>query len=315
MEGGGGMKIISKGIQEYIQLKKSYGLKYQEGASTLLSFSNYCSKNKYKNITVNIILEWVQTYPNASRNNISKKLMILRGFTSYWKVFNDKTEIPPKDLFRYQKIRINPHIYSGSEVRKILSTSKKLGAEPGQSNPIRPYTFKTIFGLLASSGLRRNEAINLKRKDVDFINGTLMIEMTKFRKSRLIPVHPSTLKKLKAYAKFRDEVIKKTKCDNFFIMNRGQAVDGDSIYYAFVHVCKMAGIRPTLEGTGYPRIHDLRHTFVVRAILGWLRDGQNIHSMMPALSTYIGHAEPADTYWYLTGVPELMRFGLHKEQR
>jgi integrase len=138
--------------------------------------------------------------------------------------------------------------------------------------------------------------------------------MTKFRKSRLIPIHKSVVKQLKVYAEARDAVIHKPSCDNFFVMNRGQAVDADSIYYAFVHASTTAGIRSAPKGEG-PRIHDLRHTFVVSVILRWLREKKNIHELMPALSTYLGHAHPSDTYWYLTGVPELMRYGLHEAQR
>lgn len=309
------MKSISEGIQDYINLKRAYGLKFNGGAAVLVHFAKFSAKNKYKKITVEIMLEWVQMYSDASHGNIARKLMTLRGFASYWKAFDEKTEVPPKELSRFQSNRGNPHIYSPLEVEKILAATKKLGAEPGQSNPIRPQTFFMMFGLIASTGLRRNEAINLMKKDVDLVRGTLLIEMTKFRKSRLIPIHPTTLKKLKHYEKLRDQVIRKPKCDNFFIMNRGQPVDGDSIYYAFVHACKTAGVRPTADGAGYPRIHDLRHTFVVRAILGWLKEKRDIHSMMPALSTYVGHAEPTDTYWYLTGVPELMRYGLHEAQR
>ncbi len=306
------MKTISQGINDYIQLKQAHGLKFQTGATTLRKFSRFCSQNKYKRVTVKMMLEWIQTYPESSRENLARKLMTLRGFASYWKSFDDKTEIPPKELTRYQSNRGNPHIYSSSEIEKILKATKKLGAERGQSNPIRPHTFTTMFGLIAATGMRRNEVIKLKRKDVDLVNGTLLIEMTKFRKSRLIPIHPTVLKKLKSYARLRDQVIKDPRCDNFFIMNRGQAVDGDSIYYAFVHACKIAGVRHDVVGAGFPRIHDLRHTFVVRVILGWLQSSQDVHTLMPALSTYIGHAEPADTYWYLTGVPELMRFGLHR---
>jgi integrase len=202
-----------------------------------------------------------------------------------------------------------------TQVKRLLAACLKFKAEKGQSNPIRPQTFYAMFGLIASVGLRRSEAINLKKSHVDLEKGLILIEMTKFRKSRLIPIHRTTIKKLKKYETFRDLVIKNPKCDNFFIMNRGQAVDSDSIFYAFTQACQMIGLRPSMEGAGYPRIHDLRHTFVTKVILGWLSDNQDVHSLMPALSTYIGHSEPSDTYWYLTGVPELMRFGLYEGQR
>lgn len=309
------MKSIAKGIEEYIALRQAYGLKFEAQAPVLRQFGRYCSKNGHRVVTVAAVLDWVQTYPNSTRLSISRRIQTARGFASYWKAFDPKSQIPPRELSSEKNSRGKPHIYSTCEIKKILAKCLHLGSEPGQSNPIRPRTFYTMFGLIAATGLRRSEAIFLKQSHVNFENGTILVEMTKFRKSRLIPVHPSTLDKLKAYAKYREQKISTPRCDNFFVMNRGQPVDSDSIYYAFVHACQQAGLRPTVEGAGYPRIHDLRHTFVVQVILQWLRSGKDVHSMMPALSTYIGHAEPADTYWYLTGVPELMRFGLHKDQR
>lgn len=309
------MKSVTRGIEDYIELRRAYGLKFTAGESTLKSFGKFCKQHSHKQITISVILDWVHSFPDSTHYNISKKIMTLRGFTAYWKSFDPKTEIPPKHLSKLQTSRSNPHIFSKLEVLKILAALKKLKAERGRTNPIRPQTFFTMFGLIASCGLRRAEAINLKRKDVNFEDATILIEMTKFRKSRLIPLHPTTLQKLKEYADYRDKIIISPKCDNFFIMNRGQPVDGDSIFYAFVHACKNAGIRPTADGAGFPRIHDLRHTFVVRTIIRWLQEKKNVHEFMPVLSTYVGHASPSDTYWYLTAVPELMRFGLHERHR
>ena len=309
------MKSLSKPIEEYIALRRAYGLRFDQAAAVLRQFALFCAKHGHRQVKIAAILDWAQAYPNSTSLSISRRIRTVRGFASHWKAYDPKTEIPPRELASEFSKRTKPHIYTPVEVQKILSSCNKFEAEPGQSNPIRRETFSTMFGLIASAGLRRSEAINLKRRHVDFKSGNILIEMTKFRKSRLIPIHPTTLAKLKLYAEHRDRVIKNPKCDNFFIMNRGQAVDADSIFYAFVHACKQAGIRPTTEGSGFPRIHDLRHTFVVSVILKWLKDGLDVHTMMPALSTYVGHVEPSDTYWYLTGVPELMRFGLHQAQR
>lgn len=109
------MKTITEGVKDYIQLKQAYGLKFEAGASALHGFAKFCSKSKYKRITVEIMLEWVQTYPESSHENIARKLMTLRGFASYFKSFDNKTEIPPKELTRYQSNRGNPHIYSPRE--------------------------------------------------------------------------------------------------------------------------------------------------------------------------------------------------------
>lgn len=309
------MKTISQAVEDYIDLRRAYGLSFKGPPSNLRSFAQFCSRKRHRNVTVTAVLDWVQTFPKSTSLTVSQRIRHIRGFASYWKAYDPKTETLPNELSKECSKRNKPHIYTPQEIQKIIDCCKKLGAERGQSNPIRGKTFSTMFGLIACTGLRRSEATNLKRSHVDFKNSTILIEMTKFKKSRLIPIHPSALLKLKSYDQYRDRVMPKVKCDNFFVMNRGQAVDGDSIFYAFVHACKKAGIRATIEGKGYPRIHDLRHTFVVHVILQWLKDGLDIHTMMPALSTYLGHAEPSDTYWYLTGVPELMRFGLHEAQR
>ena len=304
------MNKLSDGFEQYISLRRAYGLKFKDQAVTLRQFAAFCAKNKHRVVTVATVLEWIQTCPILTSQSTSRRIQLIRGFASFWKAYDPKTEIPPRDLCRVSGRRSKPYIFSQAEITKIMKACRGLGAEPGQTNPIRCQTFFTMFGLIASAGLRRSEAYNLKRSDVDLDKGTLLIEMTKFRKSRLIPIHRSVLTKLRSYARFRDRVISSPQCDRFFIMNRGQAVDQDSIFYAFVHACQRAGIRPTTQGAGFPRLHDLRHTFVVGVILRWLREGKDVHSLMPALSTYLGHAQPSDTYWYLSGVPELLRFGL-----
>ena len=306
---------LSKGIEQYISLRRAYGLRFDTAAATLRQFGEFCRRNRYRRVTIQVILEWVGSDPYSTGKSGSRRIQTVRGFATYWKAYDPKTEIPPPDFSREVGRRSKPHIFSPVEIRRILKACRSLRAERGQSNPIRRQTFYTIFGLIAVAGLRRAEAYRLKRSDVDLEKGTIHIEMTKFRKSRLIPIHPTTVAKLKAYARFRDRVVSKPRCDRFFVMNRGQAVDQDSIYYAFVHACKDAGIRPTAAGAGYPRIHDLRHTFAVRTLSRWLGQGNDVHALMPALSTYMGHAQPSDTYWYLSGVPELLRFGLTRKNR
>jgi integrase len=301
---------IAGGIEQYISLRRAYGLKFECSATTLRQFGKFCRTKKHRTVTVSVVLDWIQTYPNSTSKSISRRVRDVRGFTSYWKAYDSKTEIPPRDLCSEGSQRAKPYIFSPHEITLVMKACRSFGAEPGQSNPIRCQTFSTIFGLIAAAGLRRSEAYNLKRSHVDLGRGTILIEMTKFRKSRLIPIHPTTVAKLRDYTRFRDRVIPDPRCDRFFVMNRGQPVDHDSIYYAFVRACKGAGLRPTSTGAGFPRLHDLRHTFAVHTILKWLRQGKDVHALMPALSTYMGHAQPSDTYWYLSGVPELLRFAL-----
>lgn len=308
------MRTISSGIEDFIALRQSYGYKYKHAVPVLRQFGKFCAAKRCQRLTTATAMEWARGYEADSRSAASQRMRLLRDFATYWKMFDPKTEVPPRELVQKTPRRGHPYIYSAAELRKILAACNDFRAERGRTNPIRQETFHTMFGLMMSTGLRRAEAIDLMRHHVDLDRGTLLIEMTKFRKSRLIPLDKTVVERLRAYAKYRDSVISSPACENFFVMNRGQAVDGDSIYYAFVHASATAGIRSEPSGSG-PRLHDLRHTYVVSVILHWLRQKRNIHELMPALSTYLGHAHPSDTYWYLTGVPELMRFGLHEGQR
>jgi integrase/recombinase XerD len=306
---------LSQGIKQYIALRQAYGLDFSGAIPVLHQFADYCKDKHLRRISVVAVLDWVQTYPNATSLSNARRIRIVRGFASYWKAFDQDTEIPPRELSQKYGKRSTPYIFAKTEIGRMMTECLGLGAERGQSNPIRPQTFYAAFGLIASTGLRRSEAINLKREHLDLDKGMMLIEMTKFRKSRLIPLHPTTVMKLKEYAAHRDRVICSPQTDHFFLMNRGQPLDENSITYAFLQICETAKLRPIASRTGFPRIHDLRHTFATHVILKWLKAGKDVHALMPALSTYMGHSRPADTYWYLTGVPELMRFGLHEIHR
>jgi len=308
------MNAIEDGIEKYISLRQAFGYRFESQSVTLRQFAGFCSRNKRNHVTVKTLLDWIDQSPNASLKSMANRVSIVRSFASYWTAFDSKTEIPPRNLNRDTKRRFQPYVYSQTELKKILTACRKFNAERGRSNPIRRLTFETMFGLIASMGLRRSEAINLKVADVNLVEGRIRIELTKFGKSRLLPVHPTVIRQLHLYVQVREKNFPNPKHKNFFLMNRGQPVDDDSIYYAFVHACQIAGIRQAREGNG-PRIHDLRHTFAVRAILNCLKRGEDVHVMMPALSAYMGHAQPTDTYLYLTGVPELMRFGLREAHR
>jgi integrase len=174
---------------------------------------------------------------------------------------------------------------------------------PGKE--LRPHTFVALFGLLACTGLRVSEALKLTRLDVDWDQGVLTIRMTKFRKSRLVPIHPSTALAMREYAKLRDRFHPLPETDSFFVATQGKALSYSTAENTFIRY-----LRPQLSwspknGGRAPRIHDLRHTFACRRLLQWYKQGVNIDHSIAALATYLGHVEVRDTYWYLTGVPEL----------
>jgi len=174
---------------------------------------------------------------------------------------------------------------------------------------LRGATYETLFGLIASSGLRVSEAVHLLDTDVDLKLGMLTIRQTKFAKSRHVPLHPSTVEVLQRYRSQRNLYIEVTDDTPFFIGTRGRhlghALDLRQVHRVFTGLRARLGWINRGAHNG-PRIHDLRHTFVVRRVLLWHAQGLDVDQQMLALSTYVGHAMVTNTYWYLTGIPELM---------
>jgi len=153
--------------------------------------------------------------------------------------------------------------------------------------------------------MRAGEVINLDRDDVDFDRGVLRIRLTKFGKSRLIPVHASTQSALQRYAGQRDQIHHRPTAPSFFLSDQGRRLTCWILRWTFVQLTIQCGLRSPTAHRG-PRLHDLRHTFAVGTLLGWYRSGANVEQHLPTLSTYLGHVHVSDTFWYLSAVPELL---------
>jgi integrase len=192
-------------------------------------------------------------------------------------------------------------------VLRVLAKARRL--QP----PLRAATFETLFGLLAATGMRIGEALTLTRDDVDLDEGTLTIRHAKFDRMRLVPLHPSVTAALRKYAAARDRRCRTRRTDRFFVSATGCAISRHTPEEVFAKITGQLGLRTR---TVHPRIHDLRHTFAVRTLIGWQRDGTDVPAMLPVLSTYLGHVEPNNTYWYLSATPELMQLAAARlEQR
>jgi integrase len=153
--------------------------------------------------------------------------------------------------------------------------------------------------------MRISEPIGLNRKDVDLINGILTVYQTKFGKSRLVPIHPSTKKVLQKYESLRSRIFPKPGTESFFISEQGTRLTDWTVRGTFVKLSRQIGLRGPHDSHG-PRLQDFRHSFATRTLLAWYRNGMNVDRHMPELSAYLGHAHVTDTYWYLSAVPQLM---------
>lgn len=179
---------------------------------------------------------------------------------------------------------------------------------------IRRCTYFTLIGLLAVTGMRVGEAIRLDHRDIDWNDMTLTIRKTKFDKSRLIVLHPTTVAALHAYDCLRNELIPHPPDPSFFVSQAGTRLLYCNVQWTFVRLVRLANVAPR-SARCRPRLHDLRHTFAVRTALGWYRDGVDAAARLPLLSTYLGHTTPRDTYWYLSATPELLSVAANRLER
>lgn len=287
-------------VQEYLEFKRSCGYQLESPGKELMLFARYATRAGHNGpLTTDLVVRWAKLPQDADPCYWANRYNIVRRFAEYRFLFDPETEIPPKGLLGPSKRRLSPHIYSDREIKAFLQAATQLAP----TNGLHPRTYVTLFGLLVSTGLRISEALTFSRQEADLRTGVLTIRETKFRKSRLVPMHPSTLQALKHYRKLRDAYHPGTRSKAFFLSEKGTPLNYRGVLYIFINLSRKLGWR---DRDKKPRIHDFRHTFAVRRLLKWYEEGANLDQKILGLSTYLGHAQVTDTYWYLSAVPELL---------
>ncbi len=293
-------------VRQYLRERRHLGFELRSMGHALLSFARYvdqCQHTGY--LTVELMADWARHDLAGSNDPCTwaRRLKILRPFMRWLRQFEPRTEIPDDAIFGRIGERSTPHIYHEQEIVDLLAAARQL------SPPLRGATYETLFGLIASTGLRVSEAVSLRNTDVDLKAGMLTIRRTKFAKSRQVPMHPSTVEALRQYRHICCRMIEVAEETPFFIGSRGkrlgQQLSTRQVDKVFAQL-RVQLAWPNRGAHSAPRVHDLRHTFVVRRILAWQAEGKDIDQAMLGLSTYVGHAMVTNTYWYLTAVPELM---------
>ena len=206
-----------------------------------------------------------------------------------------------------------PYLYSDAEITRILEGAKAYPSWQRFPGPgwrqFQAWTFYCIFGLLTVSGMRIGEVLNLQPGDIDWSQGVLTIRNTKFGKSRLVPLHSSTLKALRTFARHRDRFFAqqqpRVEPSHFFVSSCGTRLFFSHVHKVFMTISCRIGLRAPGARSG-PRLHHLRHRFAIETLLRWYRAGEKVERLLPVLSTYLGHAGVTNTYWYLRCTPELM---------
>jgi integrase/recombinase XerD len=293
------MSDLDRHVQEYLALRRALGFKLVGEGQLLAEFVKFADTVGERTITTQTALEWARLPRSASPNYLSRRLRAVRGFARYLHALDGACEVPPAELLPASKYRPTPYLYRDREILALIAAAR--GLRP----PLRAATFQTLIGLLACTGLRIGEAIHLDREDFDPTHGVLTVRDSKFGKSREVLLHESTVHALADYAEVRDRLCPHAKERSFFITTRGSRLAHPTIYQPFRALLEQTGVRHP-SPSRRPRIHDLRHSFAVKTLLGWYRDGGDVAARMPLLSTYLGHVDPVATYWYLSAAPELL---------
>lgn len=296
-------------VEQYLSERRRLGFSGRTQTYAIRSFTRHVQTVGHRGpLTLDVMANWARCDSHDSVDPLTwaRRLKLLRTFLRWLQQFEPRTEIPDDSVFGRMPERLSPHIYSEQEIIDLLAAARRLGPAPG----LRGAIYETLFGLIASTGMRIGEALALRNEDVDLKYGILTIHQTKFGKSRQVPIHPSTVEALRRYIWIRNLAGDFAQDGSpFFIATRGRRLglpmDSHQVHRVFASLREQLGWRN--RGAHHaPRIHDLRHTFVVRRIVLWQAQGVDIDQAMLSLSTYVGHAMVTNTYWYLSAVPELM---------
>lgn len=293
--------LLARHLSDYLAMRRALGFKLERSGALMAQFVGYLDSAGATVITVDAALAWASGPEGASRYWWSTRLAAARLFAKYMVNFDPATEVPPADLLASSRLRATPFIYAPEEVAALMRA-----ATASTSVPLIAATYRTLIGLLAVTGMRISEAINLDRDDVDLHEAVLVVRHGKFGKSRELVLHPSTVTALHDYAALRDRSSPWTFTQAWFISSSGARLNYKNAHERFHRLTQTAGLLPR-SATCRPRIHDLRHTFAVTTLLGWYRCGVDVAARLPLLSAYLGHVDPGSTYWYLTATPELMQ--------
>lgn len=292
-------------VEEYVAVRRKLGFALHIEGQELGRFARFADGVGHTGpITTEIAVRWATLPADVSRLYHARRLDMVRRLSRYWAAFEPETEIPPEGLLGPSYSRREPHIYWDSEITELLSAASQLGPTGG----LRPCTYITLFGLLACTGLRISEALALTRSHVDLDAGLITITAGKFRRGRLVPVHTTTVQALRDYTARRDRYCRAPQTQAFFISEFGTSLKYQKVLGTFAILRRQLGWTVG-RGARPPRIHDLRHTLIVRRLLRWYEDGSDIERKIAALSTYVGHVKVSNTYWYLTAIPELLAVG------
>jgi len=295
------MNPLRTAAEDYLAMRRALGFKLGMQGRLLLQFVDYLEGCGLETVTTDAAMTWATAPNGASPVWHGMRFGVARRFAEHLHLLDPCCELPPLDALPERHRRLPPYIYSADEIAALMGEARRL--RPA----FRAATAETVIGLLAVSGMRSGEILRLNQSDVDLAARTLRVVVSKGNKSRELCLHESTAVILTAYARLREDTFPAASSPSFFVSSTGQRLSQSTLHATFRLLVEAAGLEPPPGSRARrPRPHDVRHSFAVTTLVAWYRAGEDVQACLPALSAYLGHVEPKDTYWYLSAVPELL---------
>lgn len=300
-------------VEAYIGVREALGCQMQAHRILLREFAQFVEAHgDGEAIRAQLALDWAcAASSQRGGSGAANRLSVARGFLAYLRATFPETEVPDHKLLAAARWR-KPYLLTPEQVVTLMAAALEIGPQ----GALRPYTLSTVIGLLASTGLRAGEVMRLTRVDVQLNEQPphLWVRETKFHKSRLVPLHPSTAKQLEAYVKQRASLHYAGLSDTFFISEKGQPLNHCSLSRWFTQLCRQLDFWPA-DDSRRPSLHSLRHGFAIERLRQWYQEGKDAQALLPNLSVYLGHLGPQETFWYLTATPELLSAAAKRFER
>jgi integrase/recombinase XerD len=291
-----GVEMLTADVERYLQLRQTLGFKLRDASRQLRAFAHFAVVRGDSHLLESTAMVWATEAPSPNARHIRLGRVI--HLARFLHAEDGVHEVPRSNPFYSPKVRPLPYIYTPGEVARIIEAAGRLQ----RAYPLRRQVYATLLGVIAATGLRVSEALDLRLSDVSS-EGVLHIRGTKFGKTRHVPLHPTVVQALGRYLDVRRRL--PVTDTHVFVSASNRRIASSTVNYTFHRVLRLAGI--TSVRTRVPRIHDLRHTFATRALVQCSTQREAVARHFVALATYLGHADIANTYWYLEATPELMR--------
>jgi len=289
---------LRQALADYLSVRRALGFKLDRAEKLLGQFISYLEERQAVTVTTEHALDWA-TSPGGDPWWHVLRLSAIRPFATWLRTLDPAAEVPPPGLIRAGTHRATPYLYSGAEIAALMTAATRL------PRPVSALTYPALIGVLAVTGMRIGEALALKISDFDDDAGILTVRHGKFGKARLLPLHPTTAAALTGYLAARGQLRPEPASGHLFTSVIGTPLDYNRVHRTYRRLTSQAGLTAR-SAACRPRLHDLRHSFAVASLLDWYRAGQDVQAQLPALSAYLGHADPKHTYWYLSAAPELL---------